>query len=413
MTALAIHASQLGKCYHLYAHPRDRLKQFLWRGRRRYYRELWALRSIDLAIAPGEVIGIMGRNGSGKSTLLQLICGTLTPSCGEVAINGRLAALLELGAGFNPEFTGRENIWLNAAIMGLNQEEIGARLESMIEFSGIGDFIDQPVKTYSSGMYVRLAFSVAINVNPDILVIDEALSVGDGAFARKSFERIMQLRDMGKTILFCSHSLFQIESLCNRALWIERGQLMAEGETQSVTAAYQMFLDKQVITDSGKKPELAENDQSLLPPATGTASGQARLENIVVEVDGKGCDQVLASSGRSTVSVKVTFVSDPDLPCPNIGVTVHATDDRVLSSAGTWEDHVVPARGQNGKGVATLVMAHFPMLKGEYTISVFLLCERGIHLYDSALGVATVRVQQSSRLQGYFFMPHQWKVDDE
>lgn len=413
MTALAIHASQLGKCYHLYAHPRDRLKQFLWRGRRHYYRELWALRNIDLAITAGEVIGIMGRNGSGKSTLLQLICGTLTPSCGEVAINGRLAALLELGAGFNPEFTGRENIWLNAAIMGLSQEEIGARLESMIEFSGIGDFIDQPVKTYSSGMYVRLAFSVAINVDPDILVIDEALSVGDGAFARKSFERIMQLRDMGKTILFCSHSLFQIESICNRALWIERGQLMAEGETQSVTAAYQMFLDKQAITDSGKKTEPVESHKSLSPPATGTAAGQARLENIVVEVDGKGCDQVEASSGRSTVSVKVAFVSDPGLPCPNIGVTVHATDDRVLSSAGTWEDHVVPVRGQNGKGVATLVMAHFPMLKGEYTISVFLLCERGIHLYDSALGVATVRVQQSSRLQGYFVMPHQWKVDDE
>ncbi|MFO7580590.1 ABC transporter ATP-binding protein [Nitrosomonas halophila] len=413
MTALAIHASQLGKCYHLYAHPRDRLKQFLWRGRRHYYRELWALRNIDLTIAPGEVIGIMGRNGSGKSTLLQLICGTLTPSCGEVAINGRLAALLELGAGFNPEFTGRENIWLNAAIMGLSQEEISARLESMIEFSGIGDFIDQPVKTYSSGMYVRLAFSVAINVDPDILVIDEALSVGDGAFARKSFERIMQLRDMGKTILFCSHSLFQIESLCNRALWIERGQLMAEGETQSVTAAYQMFLDKQAITDSGKKTESVENHKSVPSSAAGTASSQVRLENIVVEVDGKGCDQVLASSGRSTVSVKVAFVSDPGLPCPNIGVTVHATDDRVLSSAGTWEDHVVPAREQNGKGVATLVMAHFPMLKGEYTISVFLLCERGIHLYDSALGVATVRVQQSSRLQGYFVMPHQWKVDDE
>src|SRR5690606_6914172 len=158
MIAPAIHASQLGKCYHLYAHPKDRLKQFLWRGKRHFYRELWALQNINLTINPGEVIGIMGRNGSGKSTLLQLICGTLTPTCGEVTVNGRLAALLELGAGFNPEFSGRENIWMNAAIIGLSQKEINDRIDSMIEFSGVRDFIDQPVKTYSSGMYVRLAF---------------------------------------------------------------------------------------------------------------------------------------------------------------------------------------------------------------------------------------------------------------
>ena len=214
----AIKTLKLSKCYQLYTHPRDRLKQFLWPhrwwGPRQYYRELWALRDIDLTVNHGEVVGIVGQNGSGKSTLLQLVCGTLTPTHGDVHINGRVAALLELGAGFNPEFTGRENVFMSAAIMGLSQAKIAERIEDIIDFSGVRDFIDQPVKTYSSGMYVRLAFSVAINVDPDILVIDEALSVGDGAFARKSFNRIMQMRDAGKTILFCSHSLFQVESLC-------------------------------------------------------------------------------------------------------------------------------------------------------------------------------------------------------
>lgn len=413
MTALAIHATQLGKCYHLYAHPRDRLKQFLWRGKRHFYRELWALKDINLAIAPSEVVGIIGRNGSGKSTLLQLICGTLTPTCGEVGVNGRLAALLELGAGFNPEFTGRENIWMNAAIIGLSRKEIDARLEPMIEFSGIGDFIDQPVKTYSSGMYVRLAFSVAINADPDILVIDEALSVGDGAFARKSFERIMQLRDFGKTILFCSHSLFQIESICNRALWIDRGELMAEGDAQSVVAAYQMFLDRQTLTDSAHGYEHDKNSQLMVPSQQETALGHARLDKIAVEIDGKACDQAVAISEQSTISVRVFFASDPMLPCPSVAVTLHAMDGRVLTSAGTWEDNIVLQRKQNGKGSVALDFVQTPMLKGEYMISAFLLCERGIHLYDSALGVATVRVQQLGRLQGYFAVPHQWKTTDE
>ncbi len=411
MIAPAIHASQLGKCYHLYAHPKDRLKQFLWRGKRHFYRELWALQNIDLTINPGEVIGIMGRNGSGKSTLLQLICGTLTPTCGEVTVNGRLAALLELGAGFNPEFSGRENIWMNAAIIGLSQKEINDRIDSMIEFSGVRDFIDQPVKTYSSGMYVRLAFSVAINTDPDILVIDEALSVGDGAFARKSFDRIMHLRDLGKTILFCSHSLFQIESLCSRALWIDRGKLMAEGSAQSVVAAYQTFLDQQGLTDTEQGQQSVNHDVSIISSAG--VPGYARLDKVLVEVDGKPCDQMTVMSERSTILVRVIFASDPKLPCPSVAITIHAMDGRVITSAGTWEDNVIVQREHNGKGSIALAIGHSPLLKGEYTVSAFLLCERGIHLYDSALGVATVRVQQQGRLQGYFVLPHCWKIHEE
>lgn len=408
----AVHAYNLGKCYQLYAQPRDRLKQFLWRGKHHFYRELWALREINLEIMPGEVIGIMGRNGSGKSTLLQLICGTLAPTCGEVRVNGRLAALLELGAGFDPEFTGRENIWLNAAILGLTPVEIADRVEQIIDFSEIRDFIDQPVKTYSSGMYVRLAFSVAVSIDPDILIIDEALSVGDGSFARKSFNRIMQLKDSGKTILFCSHSLFQIESLCSRALWINQGRLMAEGDAKHVVSAYQTFLDRSVLTPAEQAAGGSEAITPTMPDAAGYAHGHARLDKIDVHVDGETGSGTIVKSGHSTVGVTISFVSDPRVPCPTIAVTLHAMDGRMLTSAATWEDQVALKRNLDGAGKTSVFFEQLPLLKGEYLISVYLLCEQGIHLYDSVNGVATLHVQQEGRLQGYFAVPHQWKVED-
>ena len=246
----AIRVKNLSKCYQLYAQPSDRLKQFLWRGRRQYFREFWALRDASFEVAKGEVLGIIGRNGAGKSTLLQLLCGTLTPSAGEVEVRGRIAALLELGSGFNPEFSGRQNVFMSAAIMGLSQQEIEARFEEIVDFSGIRDFIDQPVKTYSSGMYVRLAFSVATSVDPDILVVDEALSVGDGEFARKSFDRIRTMKEAGKTILFCSHSLYQVEAFCDRVLWLDHGDLKLIGEPQEVVQQYSISL----VGDAHAKP---------------------------------------------------------------------------------------------------------------------------------------------------------------
>ncbi|CAE6509066.1 O-antigen export system ATP-binding protein RfbB [Nitrosomonas nitrosa] len=412
----AIRIQNLGKCYQLYAQPKDRLKQFLWRGKRQFYQELWALREINLQVMPGEVIGIVGRNGSGKSTLLQLICGTLTPTCGEIQVKGRLAALLELGAGFNPEFTGRENIWLNAAIMGLSQDEIAERIEQIIDFSEIRDFIDQPVKTYSSGMYVRLAFSVAVSVDPDILIIDEALSVGDGSFARKSFNRIMQLKDNGRTILFCSHSLFQIESLCTRVLWINQGRLMAEGEPKDVVSAYQTFLDKSVLIATepvAAEDEAIESVSINSPVATGYVPGHARLDKVDVLVDGETSSDAVVKSSCSTVSVTVSFASDPAVPCPTVAITLHAMDGRMLTSAATWEDHVVLKRTGEGTGQTTVIFDQLPLLKGEYLVSVYLLCEKGIHLYDSVNGVSKLRVQQEGRLQGYFTVPHRWEAGNE
>jgi homopolymeric O-antigen transport system ATP-binding protein len=403
----AICVRQLSKCYQLYQQPIDRLKQFLWRGRRQYFRELWALRDINFAVMPGEVVGIVGRNGSGKSTLLQLVCGTLTPTSGEAQVNGRVAALLELGAGFNPEFTGRENVMMGATVMGLEQSRIAARMEEIVDFSGVREFIDQPVKTYSSGMFVRLAFSVAINVDPDILVIDEALSVGDGAFARKSFNRIMQMRDAGKTILFCSHSLFQVESLCTRAIWINQGKIMLDGEAAQVVAAYQGYLDKSGL-DSPADLEIASSSM-LTEQTVEPVHGSAHIKKITVTVDGEDNQHAVIMSEQSSIVVCITFTSDPNLPCPTIAITLHAMDNRMLTSAATWEDQFPLQRAPDGSGHVCLRLDQLPLLKGEYLVNVYLLCERGLHLYDSAESVATLCVQQMGRLQGYFSIPHQWE----
>ena len=406
----AIKASRLSKCYQLYQHPRDRLKQFLWPhqwwGTRQFYRELWALRDIDLTVSRGEVVGIVGQNGSGKSTLLQLVCGTLTPTHGEVQISGRVAALLELGAGFNPEFTGRENVLMSATILGLSSSEIAHRIEDIIDFSGVRDFIDQPVKTYSSGMFVRLAFSVAINVDPDILVIDEALSVGDGAFARKSFTRIMQMRDAGKTILFCSHSLFQVESLCTRAIWINQGQIVLDGESAQVVTAYQTFLDKNTI-DSALTTTIA-------PPDAPTSdriftAGSAHLDKVKLHVNGADTQHNSIISGESNLTIEIAFASDPSLPCPNVAMTLQTKDGRTITSTATWEDKFIIHRTSTGFGQVSLRLDQLPLLKGEYLINAYLLCERGLHLYDSAEGIATLQVKQTGRLQGYFSIPHQWE----
>jgi lipopolysaccharide transport system ATP-binding protein len=239
----AIQVRGLSKAFPIYSKPHHRLLQMIAPGpKERWFREFHALRNIDLNISRGETVGIVGRNGSGKSTLLQLICGTLTPSAGDIQVNGRIAALLELGAGFNPEFTGRENVFLNATVLGLKHAEIVEKFDEIAAFADIGDFIDQPVKSYSSGMYVRLAFAVAINVSPEILVVDEALSVGDEGFQRKCFARIDAIRDSGATVLFVSHSASTVVDLCDRAILLDRGELLTQGTPKHVVSRYQKLL---------------------------------------------------------------------------------------------------------------------------------------------------------------------------
>lgn len=413
-----------------------------------------ALYPCDLVVRRGEVLGVVGKNGAGKSTLLQLISGTLTPSQGQLQVRGKVSAILELGAGFNTEFTGRENIYLALATAGMSLEQMFAQVKEIIDFSGIEAFIDQPIKTYSSGMQVRLAFSIATCSQPDVLVIDEALSVGDGEFARKSFDRIMALKDRGTTILFCSHSLFHIEALCERAIWLHDGRIMADGHPGQVMPLYQGFLDgaeldgDALVSLNSAVPKQAQhsgceepNDEQLkafgarghsrsgsadsaepLPPARieapalPTLAGYARLHDLQVQVideDGLCASrvggQVTLRTGLGTLRVKAAFLSDPGIPTPSFAVTVHSQDGRILGSAGAWNDDQVLQRDAQGAGMVTVEFPALGLLKGTYTVSAFLFCERGLYIYDNADHFARIEVFQTGLEQGYFHFPRQWK----
>lgn len=284
----SIRVAGLAKRYEIYSQPSDRLRQMFlpkmqrWSGKpqRQYFHEFWALQGISFDVRRGETVGIVGRNGSGKSTLLQIICGTLTPTSGHVEAHGRVAALLELGSGFNPEFSGRENVYLNATVLGLSRDEIDARFDDIAAFADIGEFIEQPVKTYSSGMYVRLAFAVAINADPEILVVDEALSVGDEAFQRKCFARINKIRENGATILFVSHSAGMVTELCDRAILMDGGELLAQGTPKAIVSQYHKLL----YADAGNFEKVrnkirgyaeAQHDQPDSPSSTPMIAGPA------------------------------------------------------------------------------------------------------------------------------------------
>lgn len=399
-STVAISAKNLGKCYQLYAQPHDRLKQFLWRGRRQYFREFWALRDVSFEVAQGEVLGIIGRNGSGKSTLLQLVCGTLTPTVGEVAVQGRIAALLELGAGFNPEFSGRENVFMSATVLGLSQKEIEQRYEAIVDFSGIRDFIDQPVKTYSSGMYVRLAFSVAINVDPDILVIDEALSVGDGEFARKSFERIRTMKEAGKTILFCSHSLYQVEAFCNRVLWLDHGDIKLFGDPQSVVQGYSASLLNHAETESAAAMKSS--------PAAPGLRGHARISHLEISLDGVPGREFQGRPGANDLSIRVQFESDPALPAPAFGATIDYGTLVTVSSVISNSENIPIERDAQGRGEVAIDFPALPLRKGDYRVSVYLGSEDALHIYDSIQAAATLRIEDPLPEPGLVNLTHRW-----
>lgn len=268
-----ITVENLSKCYQIYEKPRDRLMQMLARGRHQYYREFWALQNVSFSIGRGETVGIIGRNGSGKSTLLQMICGTVSPTTGSITTNGRIAALLELGAGFNIEFTGRENVLLNAAILGFPQASMEERMGEVLAFSELGDFLDQPVKTYSSGMYARLAFSIAIHVDPEILIIDETLAVGDARFTAKCMRKIKDIQNRGTAILFVSHDVGSVRTLCQRAIWLDSGKLVEDGEVFPVTGRYMAFMFKDEPPEQGAlQQDITANQYPSEPTSTSFSS---------------------------------------------------------------------------------------------------------------------------------------------
>ena len=265
-----IEAHGLGKAYLIYAKPEDRLKQMFWRGRRKLYQEYWAFQNVDLSIGRGETVGIIGRNGSGKSTLLQVIAGTLQPNAGTIAVTGRVAPLLELGAGFNPEFTGRENVKLSGTILGLTAEEVDERYAEIVEFSGIGEFIDQPVKNYSSGMYARLAFAVAAHVEADVFIVDETLSVGDFAFQHKCLAKLDERKEAGATILFVTHDISQIRRICDRAIYMREGRIEMIGPTRPVCDRY--FEDVSGLTTHDRPVRQVTIAHEAVGPDEGAAS---------------------------------------------------------------------------------------------------------------------------------------------
>ena len=418
----------VGKTYKRFAKPSDRFWQALWprvgTQKGAAPNEFVALAPLNLQVKRGEALGLIGRNGAGKSTLLQMVCGTLNPSSGSLLVTGKIGALLELGAGFNPEFTGRENVYLAAAVMGFSGAETDALYESIVDFSGIREFIDQPVKTYSSGMYVRLAFSIATSANPDILVIDEALSVGDGAFAKKSFERIMQLKTQGTTVLFCSHSMYQVESFCDRALWLDRGQVQMEGPAADVVAAYTDSLRAENAHSADKpSPNTASalevsvasqeapssNELEIDSDPAPVTSGLTRILVIEVSVDGIKGRELQALSLQSDVHITVKFESDPTQPCPTLATGFALPDGQIFTSAYTLFDGIAIERNAQGQGQATVVFEKLPLMKGRFTVGAYLFDERALHVYDVVLQAATVNVTQAGVHQGFVQLPHRWQ----
>jgi lipopolysaccharide transport system ATP-binding protein len=399
---IAIRISNLSKCYQIYAKPGDRLKQFLLPKIKRllgksshtYFREFWALKDVSFEVKRGETVGIIGRNGSGKSTLLQIICGTLTPSAGEVQVNGRVAALLELGAGFNPEFTGRENVYLNAAVLGLSKEEIDDRFDKIEAFADIGEFIDQPVKTYSSGMYVKLAFAVIAHVDADILVVDEALAVGDAFFTQKCMRFLRTFMKTG-TVLFVSHDTGSIRSLCNKAIWLEKGVVFESGSPKEVAEHYlEAFYEAQqgkstttrlktgqlaaVINQVDQRQALINgsnlrNDIEVFQFDADTPSfGKGGAEITVVKFLDVNRNPLAWIVGGEEVSLRIEVMAHTQLQSPIIGFFVKDKLGQNLFGDNTWLSYMdAPIVSEVGQLLVAEFVFFMPrLMAGHYAITV-------------------------------------------
>ena len=408
MTELTIQTEDLGKCFHIYDDPKDRLKQALSRGKKRYYNEFWALREINICLKRGESLGIVGKNGSGKSTLLQLICGTLTPTLGYVKTNGRVAALLELGSGFNPEFTGIENIYLNATMLGLCKTEINKQLDKILAFADIGEFVHQPVKSYSSGMAVRLAFAVIAHVDADVLIIDEALSVGDAFFNQKCSRFINRFREQG-TLLFVSHDPAAVTTMCDRALLLESGLQTLLDTPKRVIDEYtkQLYASSQTLSsDVGKKKSesqtIINNEPEWIDYRTSiiNASEQANLITITrfsetllsKESFGSGKAHILSASlleaesqqpllcgrGGERVILQINAKADEDIEKPIVGFILKNAKGVTLLGDNTLNSKesllgTNPPSIKAGDEYRTEFEFTLPLLqKGQYSITLSL-----------------------------------------
>lgn len=382
----AVVLEKVSKIYKLYDRPADRLKEALVRGRRSYHQEFWALRDVDLAIPKGTTVAVIGVNGSGKSTLLQLVAGILQPSAGAVHVTGRIAALLELGAGFNLEHTGRENVYINGAILGIEHDEMKERMDAILRFAEIGEFIDRPVKTYSTGMYVRLAFAVAINVDPEILVIDEVLSVGDMYFQHRCLNKINELQARGKTIVFVSHDPAFVVTLASKAAWIHEGKLVQWGLPERVTTEYMAMVASRELRERRSSEAPPAQTFAVLPQA-GDDGPFDSLETLIPNVDvrfGNGDAEVLgigvyddqgrrvnSAQGGQTILLRISVRFRKEVQSPNIGFLLKNRLGLYLTGTNTlMEGAPIPPQAKESACTAEFRL-QFPFLSaGNYSFAL-------------------------------------------
>lgn len=407
-----------GKEYRLYASPRDRLKALL--TGRRYHRSHWALQDVSFALHRGQCLGVIGDNGAGKSSLLKLLAGTMQPTTGSVSRVGRVTAILELGAGFHPDFTGRDNLYFAGSLIGIAQSEMQRLEAGIVEFAELGEAIHRPVKTYSSGMAVRLAFALVTAVQPDVLIIDEALAVGDQHFQKKCIERITAFRKAGCTILFCSHSPYHIRHLCDVALWLDGGRVREFGPTEPVLGAYEMHtrlrnahdglnedlsLPAQAMVAAGTgEGETSPPSAAPLPPAA-KPEGAARIVSLTLADLAPGEPGLLES--RDLVATIVVRGSGDERP--NVGFMLEQSRGSGITSLATHEEGAVPVSLGDGLWRSVLTFPELPLHSGEYVVSAFLFDESGLIVYDEWLRTLHFRFVSPTLMPGLVRLPHRWE----
>ncbi|MEM7351662.1 MAG: ABC transporter ATP-binding protein [Acidobacteriota bacterium] len=393
MSQPVVFAKQVGKTYKVYPRPWDRIRELV--TGRPCHQGIAALRDVSFELHEGESLGIIGENGAGKSTLLSMLSGVTSPSAGEIAVRGNVASLLELGMGFHPELSGRQNILLNAAMLGLSERQAQDKAPAIVEFSELGDFIDRPVKTYSTGMAMRLGFAIAVQVEPDVLIIDEALSVGDGYFQKKCMDRIRHFVDSGRTLLFCSHAMYYISHLCPRAVWLRQGRVAAYGPAEEVVQDYENFL-----LDKSKK-NLPEPEEHSSEGKVASITSIRQLETAEGEHNYRYGDPW---------SLEICWqAKDPQLAF-HIGVGLDRIDGVQICSFGTHGDELPPLRGRTSYR-ARLRVPELPILKGQLSLYVFLLDEAGLHVYDRQLVPAALTIELAEYRMGLIQVDHHWDLE--
>lgn len=409
-TALSVH--HLCKEYKLYDHPRQRLRALL--TGQSLHSSHWALRDVSFHLKAGQCLGVVGNNGAGKSTLLKLLAGTLQPTTGSVRCPGRVTAILELGAGFHPDFSGRENLRFAGSLIGLDATTIAELEPEIIEFSELGAAIDRAVKTYSSGMVVRLAFALVTAVQPELLIVDEALAVGDQNFQKKCVERIESFRRNGCTILFCSHSLYHVRQLCDAAVWLEQGQVRAFGETESVLASYEASLRQRERDEdaqggqevSAERPQKRALETEPTRLARTSAKETAALLDVVVENLDNAHSPPLLSANDLIVTVRArTAVGDEP---PSIGVMLEQAHGVGITSIATHAEGVVPRSLSSGVWEITLTFPDLPLHTGEYVLSAYLFDAKGLVVCDEWKYCRQFTFVYPTQTPGLVRLPHRW-----